>query len=296
MTQLSIPESHHKVWFITGASSGFGRRLVLSALARGDFVIATLRSLRKVPGDLPRSNRLHLMELDVTEGPHELKLKLEDAARVWGRIDVCVNSAGVMLPALVEEAGSSQLREQFRINVFGMMDIVTAVLPHMRAQRSGTLVLIGSRSSWRPEVEGTSLYCQSKAAIRCLGETLAVELVPFGVKVLIVEPGAFRTEGMLTAPFYKANPIPDYDRMRKETEEDMKAVPGNQPGDPAKAMEVLVDVVRGEGVAKGRPMPLYLPLGTDAEAAIRGKCATMTAVLDEWQDVIRSTDITEDCE
>lgn len=152
-----------------GSSSGFGRRLALAALARGDLVIVTARTLSKVD-DFPKSSRLHLIQLDVCDGEEIIKRKLEEAPQVWGRIDVCVNNAGIGLKGFIEESGWAQLasfwmifwcldilyrskrfKEQFQTNVFGLMDVTNAVLPHMREQRSGTIVLIGSRSSWRPE-------------------------------------------------------------------------------------------------------------------------------------------------
>lgn len=124
--------------------------------------------------------------------------------------------------------------------------------------------------------------------ILALGETLAVEVAQFGIKVLIVLPGAFRTN-ISNGQVYQGNKIPDYDRMRNGIEAMGGRIRGNQPGDPAKAVEIVVDVVRGEGVAQGKEWPLYLPLGPDAETAFRGKSQTITKIVDEWGDVIRST-------
>lgn len=121
-----------------------------------------------------------------------------------------------------------------------------------------------------------------------LGETLSVELSTFSIKVLIVVPGSFRTEGIYGQPFFKANPIPVYDDLRNVTMQSFGAVPGTQPGDPDKAMEVVVDVVRSEGRARGRPWPLYLALGDDADEGIRQKSTKLLRHVDEWGDVIRS--------
>lgn len=121
-----------------------------------------------------------------------------------------------------------------------------------------------------------------------MGETLAIEVAQFSIKVLIVLPGSFRTK-IITGEFFEGNRIADYDGIRKSAADIIGRVPGNQPGDPVKAMEILVDVVRGEGVAEGKAWPLYLPLGRDSEEAIRGKSKKLTGILDEWQDVIRST-------
>lgn len=115
-------------------------------------------------------------------------------------------------------------------------------------------------------------------------------MAQFSIKVLIVEPGSFRTENIMSEPFYNGN-ITDYDTLRQKSESIYDTVPGNQPGDPMKAMEIVADVVRGEGVAAGKTTPLYLPLGRDSEDAIRDKARAMIDTLNEWQDVIRSTNM-----
>ena len=122
-----------------------------------------------------------------------------------------------------------------------------------------------------------------------LGETLSVELANFSIRVLIVEPSAFRTEKILSHPLYKGNMFEDYNEMREVARKKFDEVRGAQPGDPVKAMEALADVVRGEGRAKGKPWPLYLPLGREAEDAIRRKGKIMSDVLEEWGEVIRDT-------
>jgi NAD(P)-dependent dehydrogenase (short-subunit alcohol dehydrogenase family) len=279
--------SDPKVWLITGTSSGFGRRLVSIVLERGDRVVATARSLQKIQ-DFPQSPNLHLLELDVTSGTTVIKERVDEAAKVWGRIDVLVNNAGIGLLGILEECGVDKMIRQFRPNVFGVLDVTNAALPYMRERKSGTIVIIGSRSAWRSEVTGLGAYASSKAAVQVMGETLAVELAPFNIRVLIVEPGAFRTENIYSNKFDTwTNPIPDYDETRAETLAKYEAIPGNQPGDPMKAMKFVVDVVRGEGVAAGREWPLYLVLGEDAERDVRNKCMMMLKHLDEWQDVIR---------
>ena len=119
-------------------------------------------------------------------------------------------------------------------------------------------------------------------------ETLMAELSQFHIRVLLVEPGAFRTEGIYGQPYFDLNPIEDYDSLRKSAMTRFASIPGREPGDPDKAVEAIVDVVRGEGVAKGRPWPDYLFLGDDAEAAVRAKCSKFLKVLDEWSDVTRN--------
>ncbi|KAG2125688.1 hypothetical protein DEU56DRAFT_566794 [Suillus clintonianus] len=283
--------SDPKVWLITGTSSGFGRRLVSIVLERGDRVVATARSLQKIQ-DFPQSPNLHLLELDVSSGTSAIKERVDEAAKVWGRIDVLVNNAGIGLLGILEECGVDKMISQFRPNVFGVLDVTNAALPYMRERKSGTVVIIGSRSAWRPEIVGLGPYASSKAAVQVMGETLAVELAPFNIRVLIVEPGAFRTENIYSNKFDTwTNPIPDYDETRAEILVKVEAIPGKQPGDPMKGMKLVVDVVRGEGAAAGKEWPLYLVLGGDAERDIRNKCAAMLKHLDEWQDAIRDVNI-----
>ncbi|KAG0702629.1 hypothetical protein DFH29DRAFT_999178 [Suillus ampliporus] len=280
-----------KVWLITGTSSGFGRRLVSVVLERGDHVVATARSLQKIQ-DFPQSPNLHLLELDVTSGSSAIKDRVDEAAKVWGRIDVLVNNAGIGLPGILEECGADLLIRQYRTNVFGVLDVTNAALPYMREKRSGTIVIIGSRSAWKPEIRGLGAYSSSKAAVHVMSETLALEVAPFNIRILVVEPGSFRTENIYSNTFDTwTNPIPDYDDGRAHSLVTYGAIAGNQPGDPVKAMKVVVDVVRGEGVAAGREWPFYLVLGEDAERDVRNKCATMLKHLDEWQDVIRDVNI-----
>lgn len=181
-----------------------------------------------------------------------------------------------------------ELKKQYETNVFGVLKVTNAVLPYMRARRSGTIVIIGSRSAWRV-VPGLGNYCSSKAAVHALGECLAAELKQFDIRVLIVAPGVFLTEGIYRHPVFKDNMIQDYNGLRENNERWINGIKGgDSTADPSKAMDVLVDVVRGEGVANGRDMPLYLVLGEDAAQDLRNTGANMSRVLDEWEDVTRS--------
>ncbi|KAK0203380.1 hypothetical protein DFS33DRAFT_1474461 [Desarmillaria ectypa] len=279
-----MPSPSSLVWFITGTSSGLGKRLVLSALGRGDRVIATARTLSKLEGLFPSTDRIQTLELDVTSGYKAIKSVVDKAVAVWGRIDVCVNNAGIGVKAIFEEGGSEMFREQFETNVFGVINVTTAVLPVMRAQRSGTIVQIGSRSSWVPErVPMTAQYSSSKAAVRAFSETLATEVAPLGIRVLIVEPAALVTEQILSQPLYLDNLIPDYNNTRNHAKGLFEG--GWCTGDADLAVEIVVDVVRGDGQAKGKEWPTYLVFGPGGDVAVRSKCEKMVKVLDEWKDV-----------
>ncbi|KAF5355243.1 hypothetical protein D9758_006006 [Tetrapyrgos nigripes] len=296
-TQMPLGDMPSKqlVWLITGTTSGFGQRLVAAALARNDLVIATARSsekLQEVYGDKPPEN-LRLLQLDITAGFESIKQIMNVAAKIWDRIDVLVNNAGNGYLGFIEESGSRMIREQFETNIFGVVDVTNAVLPYMRARKQGTVVVIGSRSVWRAETPGlamvtTGTYAASKAAIHAITESLAAELSPFNIKVLLVAPGAFRTEGIYSIPFNTSNPIPDYDSLRNVAMARYNSIPGTETGDPTKGMQVLVDVIRGEGCAEGKKWPGTLLLGEDAERDLRKKWDTFTNILKEWGDVVRT--------
>ncbi|KAK7049935.1 hypothetical protein VNI00_005365 [Paramarasmius palmivorus] len=289
------------VWFITGTTSGFGHRLVKSALARGDRVIATARSFEKLEAmysDVQDRENLRLLELDITIGFEKIKGIVEEGVKAWGRIDVLVNNAGNGYLALVEEATSDLYRRQFETNVFGIMDVTNAVLPHMREKKRGTIVTVGSRSVWRADTPGIGAYAASKAAIHGkasfildmtpITEALAVEVAQFNIRVLLVAPGAFRTENIYGIPFHTSNPIPDYDPMRKSIMAAVATIPGSEPGDPDKGMEVIVDVVRGEGAAKGKNWPGTLLLGEDAVSTFNRHWEILKKSVDEWFQVIKN--------
>jgi len=279
-----------KVWFITGCSSGFGRRLAIAALARGERVIATARKVEDI--QIPSSPNLSTLQLDITAGLDALKAKLNEAVKIWGQIDVLVNNAGVGCPGLLEEGGSSLLEKQFKTNVFGLLNVTSATLPHLRASKSATVVIIGSRSAYRTELAGLGFYSASKAAVHAIGETLSVELAP--IKVLIVAPGSFKTEGIYNQTFYNSNPIPANDDLRRTAAKHFGPnVVRAQRGDPQKAMEAVLDVVMGEGKAKGRPWPLYLALGDDADRDIRQKSTRLLQHIDQWGDVIKNVNFDE---
>ncbi|KAG6916306.1 hypothetical protein DXG01_007463 [Tephrocybe rancida] len=300
--------STSRVWLITGTSSGFGLRIAQSALKRGDRVIATARSLEKLqnlfaPIDPLLRDNLRTLQLDVTDGEAVLKAKAFEAFSIWGQIDVLVNNAGIGLPSLLEEGGAAHLRRQFDTNVFGVIDVTAAMLPHLRASKEAAILVVGSRSAWKTEIPGIGEnflnawkaikltndilgpYSASKAAVHSLTETLAVEVAPFNIRVLLIAPGSFRTEGIYGQLYNTSNAVPANDALREASMSKFKSIAGTERGDPCKAMEAVVDIVRGEGVAAGRPWPGLLVLGEDAERDVRDKSAKVLKALDEWKDV-----------
>ncbi|KAH9934304.1 uncharacterized protein B0H18DRAFT_980797 [Fomitopsis serialis] len=217
---------------------------------------------------------LHILELDVTEPEDTIKRKAAEAVAVWGRVDVLVNNAGNAPKSLLEEGGSTTALEQFNVNFFGQLNVTHAILPYMRDRRSGTVVFLGSRSVWKPDAVMTGYYIASKAAIHAYSETLAAEVARFNVKVLLVAPGHFRTEKLHTAPYVMAHHIPAYDAMREEEMARFNQLWHKARGDTDRAVEVIVDVVRGEGAHSER-------LAHD---------------MDAWRDVAKDLDIQEEQE
>lgn len=282
------------VWFITGTSQGFGKYLTEIALSRGDRVIATARSLDSIK--YLESPNCKALQLDVTDGFDAIQAKVQEGINAWGHVDVVVNNAGIGSPGITEEAGATGFAKAFNINFFGAMNVTVAFLPHLRARRSGTIVLIGSRHAWKSQHPFIGSYSASKAALHAWGESLSAEIKPFGIRVLIAQPGATRTNIITTA---QANPlgghaIEAYDALRTAGAQRYKNQAGKQPNDPVKAMTAIVDVVRGEGPAAGKPMPLWLVLGKDAEEDLREHVRQRLENLEEWKDVTRSVGVDSD--
>ncbi|KAK7062728.1 hypothetical protein VNI00_000216 [Paramarasmius palmivorus] len=238
------------VWIITGTSTGFGRRIALIALDRGELVIATARNLDKLR-DLPKSCNLRTLRLDLSWDTAKIRDAVDKAISYWGRVDVLVNNAGFAHKIMIEDVSIQDFKEQFQTNFFGTVEVTNAVLPGMRKRRSGTIVNIGSRTSWGPEFPAQALYASSKAALRCYTENLNHEVAPFSIRVMICEPGAARTEGIMGAVFRTDYPIADYDETRTWCAERYQSLDGKQRGNPDKMMNLLVDIVRGEGQASG---------------------------------------------
>ncbi|KZT05762.1 NAD-P-binding protein [Laetiporus sulphureus 93-53] len=282
-----------KVWFITGTSSGLGKCLVSSALQRGDYVIATGRHMQDFSAD--RTNpRLHVMELDVTESEETIKRNMNNALAVWGRIDILVNNAGYGSKCMIEEGGSTAALAQFQTNFFGVLNVTNAILPHMRSRKAGTVVLVGSRSIWQANVPTAGFYIASKAAIHAISETLSAELAPFGIRVLLVAPGGFRTNSNDKIPYSMNHHVEDYDGFRESILEKLKDYWKHVKGDPAKAMEVLVDVLRGEGRAEGRGLPSHLLLGNPTYDNAKAYSERLSQTMKAWEDIAMDLDFEDE--
>ncbi|WP_029914394.1 oxidoreductase [Caulobacter sp. UNC358MFTsu5.1] len=270
-----------KTWFITGAASGFGRAFAEHALSRGDNVVATARSVAKLDGLVALDPaRVLAAKLDVDQAG-DAEAAVAAAVARFGRIDILVNNAGYGVVGALEETPDAELRAIMDTNFFGALAVIRAALPTLRAQGSGAIVNISSLGG-QLSFGGFSAYSASKFALEGASEALAQEVAPFGIKVLIVEPGQFRTDlagaGMRHMPILAA-----YQDTVGPTRAFAHDMHGTQPGDPRKAAAAIVTALDAEVT------PLRLQLGADAVEAVRGHAQAMLADLAAWEAVATAT-------
>ncbi|MGV0700699.1 oxidoreductase [Mycolicibacter sinensis] len=272
------------VWFITGASRGFGLQIARDLLDRGHQVVATARRAAAVAEALGPSDNLLAVALDVTDEA-QARQAVAAAMERFGRIDVLINNAGRGLLGAVEEATDAEVRAVYETNVFGLLTVTRAVAPVLRAQRSGTIVNISSIGGFASS-PGWGVYASTKFAVEAISEALHAELQPLGVHAMVVEPGYFRTDFLDSSSLQvQQNLIDDYadgpvGRMRVTAGERNH----DQPGDPVKAAAAIIDVVESE-----RP-PVRLQLGNDTIAVVEAKIAHVQAELAQWRSISESTD------
>lgn len=276
-----------KVWFITGVSSGFGREIARAALARGDAVAGTLRQ----PGQLEAfralaPGRAHAFQMDVTDAA-AIGRTIEETVRTAGRIDVLVNNAGYGQVGVAEEVSDAETRRLFQTNFFGLLQVVQAVLPHMRARRSGHIINISSVAGMIG-IPGMALYSASKFAVEGLSEALAGEVASLGIRVTLVEPGGFRTDFSGRSISHAERTVPDYaGTAAGQVRGYLGAYRGHEPGDPAKAAAAILQLVDAPSA------PVRLALGSDALKMLRGRLSRVVQDYDAWEAVTRSTDFAE---
>jgi len=274
-------------WLITGCSTGLGRAFAQAALDRGYHVVVTARDVTKVQ-DLADAHpdAALAVALDVTDDD-QVTAAVRAAEDRFGGVDVLVNNAGYGYRAAIEEGGDDAVRQLFDTHVHGTVRTIKAVLPGMRARRTGTIVNISSIGA-RVSPEGSGYYSAVKAAVEALTLSLRKEVAPLGITALVVEPGAFRTDFAGRSLTQAAEPIDDYADTAGRRRKEHDTVHGTQPGDPARAAAALIDVVES-GKA-----PYLLPLGNDASDAIRVTLDALRDDLDAWEGVSRSTDLDQD--
>jgi NAD(P)-dependent dehydrogenase (short-subunit alcohol dehydrogenase family) len=253
-----------KVLLITGAGRGMGTDIAKAALAAGYKTVATGRNVAKVTAAVGAANDLLVVKLDVTD-PSDARAAVKAVIDKFGRIDVLVNNAGNFYAGFFEEISPDDFRAQIETNLFGPINVTRAVLPHMRAQRSGLIVTISSTGGIVGQAF-VSAYSASKFGIEGWMESLAPEVEAFGIRTMLVEPGFFRTE-LLTedSTNYPVPSITDYAEKTKETVTAWKGMSGQQSGDPAKLADALMQLI-----AKDDP-PFRWPAGADAVATFERK-------------------------
>ncbi|KAE8992287.1 hypothetical protein PR003_g21293 [Phytophthora rubi] len=285
-----------KVWLVTACSSGFGKEIVLAALARGDRVIATARDASMLENKL--QDLVHqgarALALDVTATDAELKKVISRALSFYGTIDILVNNAAFLLGGAIEECTDEEAYQQFNTNVFGTLRMLRAVLPHMREKRSGVVANIGSAGGWFG-IKAMGVYGSTKFALAGLTLALRAELEMFGIDVTIIEPGSFRTAILGKGFSAMKKSIPDYLPITEPLHKRISCVNADepeakQPGDPAKGAQVIVEVLTKSGRCAGKTIPGRMLLGNDAVKIGDGVLNQNRREFEEWAALASSTD------
>ncbi|GJC87392.1 putative oxidoreductase YusZ [Colletotrichum liriopes] len=269
------------VWLITGSATGFGAEFVKALLVAGHKVIATARNTASI--EHYQKAGASILNLDVTSSQSDFDKLAGKAIGIYGGVDVVVNNAGYSHFSTIEDDSLENWNNVFQTHVFGPLGVARAFLPHFRSKRSGKFVFMGSIAGWGG-LSAVGAYCSSKAALRAAVETLDLEVKPFGIKTLLVEPGYFRTEFLneKKAVFVDTK-IDDYRSLVDNLYPQVKGIHLKQPGDPAKGVARIVDLVTSD--TTGDDFPVSLALGDDALDAIRKKCNTTLELLDKWASV-----------
>jgi NAD(P)-dependent dehydrogenase (short-subunit alcohol dehydrogenase family) len=273
-----------KTWIITGASRGFGLEISKAVMASGDNVVATVRSKpEELAVKLEHHPKLHVAILDINQEAQAIKVAAETVER-FGSIDVLVNNAGFGLLGGVEEISDHEARRVYETNVFGLLKVTRAILPHMRNQRSGHVINFSSVGGLTGSA-GWGIYCSTKFAVEGITEALAKELAPLSIFATTVEPGYFRTNFLDGASLLRAEKIiEDYAETVGAMREIATKISYYQPGDPVKLASAIVRLA-----ASTKP-PVHFPLGTDTLKHYREKTEAFNKEIAEWHDVITSTD------
>ncbi|MBO2011583.1 oxidoreductase [Hymenobacter negativus] len=275
-----------KVWLVTGATKGFGLEITKAALDSGDRVIATVRSQPDaLATTLHHHANLFTAQMDVTDEA-QVQQAVQQGVAHFGRLDVVVNNAGYGLVAALEEATDAEVRQQYDTNVFGVLNVVRAVLPIMRRQRAGYLINISSIDA-HGAFPGWGVYGSTKFALEGISKGLAVELAPFGIQVTAISPGLFRTDFLgPKSRLLAGQPIAEYDDTAVgDMRTDAAHLHGNEPGDPRKLARIVVDLARTE-----QP-PAHLLLGKDAVIFYQTNTANMVQEMEQWLPISTSTDL-----
>ena len=280
---MEIDNQAPRIWLITGVSSGLGLAFAQAALTASDTVVGTVRNEDdRLNFERIQPGRAHAVALDVSDfasiAPAVARVQQE-----IGAIDVLVNNAGYGHEGTVEESPLDDLRRQFEVNVFGAVAMIKAVLPQMRERRAGHIVNITSMAGLAA-LPGIAYYCGSKFALEGISEALAQEVAQFGIQVTAMAPGSFRTDWAGRSMVRANRHIADYDALFDPIRQARAAKSGRQAGDPAKAAQILLEMVGADRA------PLHLVLGSDALQLIRSRIDALGAELDQWAAVSQASD------
>ncbi|RFU76793.1 3-oxoacyl-acyl-carrier- reductase [Trichoderma arundinaceum] len=285
------------VFLVTGATSGIGAALVEHILSRGDKVIASGRKVEQRIGHLKStSDNLALLELDITAGIAEVKAQIQRAWNIFGHIDVLMNNAGMSAAKTVEDADDAYVQNIFQVNVFGQVHTTQAILPLFRGQGHGCVAFTSSSAGWMA-LPTMSHYSMTKAALSSFAEGLHKEVSGLGIRSVAFDCGGFITnlgqprEGEVSHSSPSAEPTEAYKPLFAEFMGVFATNPLElMPGDPAKAASTMVDVIKGEGVAAGRPWAVRVVLGSDALDSAKRRREEELKLLNDWAAVSANTD------
>jgi NAD(P)-dependent dehydrogenase (short-subunit alcohol dehydrogenase family) len=274
------------VWFISGCSAGFGQELTKQVLARGWKAVVTARNVDQVRALVEgREKDALALQLDVTNAEH-VERAVRQAEEHFGRIDVLVNNAGYGYMSAIEEGEEQEVRAMFETNFFGLVRLTNRVLPGMRARRAGTIVNISSIGGL-VGFAATGYYHATKFAVEGLSESLAAEVKPLGIQVLIVEPGPFRTDFAGRSIRATKSTLADYDATAGERRRQSRARSGSQAGDPVRGVEAII-----QAVTSGEP-PLRLLLGKAALTMAQQKLESLRKDFEAWKETTLGADFPE---
>lgn len=272
-----------KTWFITGCSGGLGKLLATAAAARGDRVVATARNTAELEELRQRyPDTVRTLSLDVTNADSIVSAVAETEA-AFGRLDVLVNNAGHGFLGAIEEGTPEEYRPLFDVNVFGLIETTRAALPLMRRTHGGLIVNLSSVAGI-VGMGGHGYYNATKFAVEGLSEALAEEVAPLGIRVILVEPGPFRTEFLGRSITVAKRQIEAYSATGGGARIYREGNDGRQPGDPDKAVAVILQAIDAENP------PLHLPLGPRAFALSERKLSAFKTDIDAWREIAIATD------
>jgi NAD(P)-dependent dehydrogenase (short-subunit alcohol dehydrogenase family) len=277
-------QSEKPVWFITGCSTGFGRQIATHVLELGYRTVVTSRDPDDI-SDLAELGDALVLKLDVTDRA-QAEAAVKAATEHFGYIDVLVNNAGIGYFAAVEESDEKEVRKMFDVNVFGLSRMIHIVLPGMRERRKGFIVNLSSIAGLR-SFPALGYYNSTKFAVEGLSEALWQEVEPLGIKVMLVEPSGFRTDWAGRSANETEHQIADYADTADKNIRQLRAVSGNQSGDPVRAAEAIVKAVESPNP------PHRLLLGNDAYDGAISKLDDLRAEFVKWETVSRGADFPE---